>query len=61
MEVQTLIIITQRFVYQKFIKTSQRWMYVTKQFQNFDYDLLLPILNAFTVDTQEFYSRRCKI
>ena len=31
----------QRFKYQKFRKTSQRWMYLTQQFQNFGFQWIL--------------------
>ena len=61
MQVQTKVIRTQTFVYQKLRKTNQRQMHVTQQFQNFDYEFLLPIPNAFTVATEEYYARRYKM
>ena len=36
-------------------------MDVTQQFQNFDYEFLLPVPNAFTVATEEYYARRYKM
>ena len=43
MEVQTVVIRTQRFKYQKYRKTSQRSMCVTQQFQNFDFQWMIPV------------------
>lgn len=55
MQVQTSAIRAKTFVYQKFRKTGQVLMYVTQQFQNFDYEFLLTIPNVFTVATKEYY------
>ena len=55
MQVQTSAIRAKTLVYQKFRKTGQVLMYVTQQFQNFDYEFLLTIPNVFTVATKEYY------
>ena len=52
---QTQVIRTQRFVHQKFRKTSQRWIYVKQHFPKpLIFNFLIPLPNVFTVDTEEY-------
>ena len=45
MQVQTQAIKNQRFIYQKLRKTCQKWMYLTKQFQNFGFQWKIQLQN----------------